>query len=147
MSRNWGSNQGSFDSWWEAQATDVAEDSQVLRSTPSVQSSPSASCGKTSSQAVDAGFALQGGSYDQPAEENPLERSAERQRLRSLQERAAKLHAIKDHLQRISRQRRQAADEKSGEALSGAQSFTESREPAPRATRWRKTAELCLSWA
>ncbi|CAE7736384.1 Arsb, partial [Symbiodinium pilosum] len=65
----------------------------VLRSTPSVQSS---------------------GSCEQAAEECVPERISARQRLRLLQERAAKLHTIKEHLQRLSKERREAANPTAG---------------------------------
>ncbi|CAE7302427.1 Arsb, partial [Symbiodinium sp. CCMP2456] len=58
-------------------AIDPTEEHQILRSTPSAQSS---------------------GSCEQPHEEHAPEQSSAQQRLRLLQERAAKLHVIKEHL-------------------------------------------------
>ncbi|CAE7260080.1 Arsb [Symbiodinium natans] len=85
---------------------------------------------------------LQGGSCEQATEEYAPEANSSRQRLRLLQERAAKLHAIKEHLQRLSRQR-----QTSNEMVSDAPNLTDSgcpncpaecREPPPRITRWQK---------
>eukprot|EP00439_Symbiodinium_sp_Y106_P081268 s24_g20.t1 len=105
-------------------AIDPAEELQILRSTPSAQSS---------------------GSCEQPHEEHAPEQSSAQQRLRLLQERAAKLHVIKEHLQRLSQQRR-AREIKSDPCKDGASGSVsvESREP-PRITRWQKVVHQLLS--
>ncbi|CAE7235136.1 Arsb [Symbiodinium sp. CCMP2592] len=112
----------SMDKGFIVPAIDPTEELQILRSTPSAQSS---------------------GSCEQPHEEHASEQSSAQQRLRLLQERAAKLHVIKEHLQRLSQQRR-AREAKSDPCKDGASGSVENREP-PRITRWQKVAHQLLS--